>query len=312
VPASEKKARSADRWLVERAGGKRRRGSAEASEAVDGTDPGAGETLPSDEQEEAQKPISPEASEWLVAPAGNDNGVTSSRTEDDAKGAEAVMAEQRRRPTPAADLAQGAENRELAKRISELETDLRTQAKEAKAELKRALKERDRELKDVLRQGEADAKERLAAIEMAWTKRLEGRESELQARVDDLEAKLAEATKRTTTRARRTSTLTRRKAATTTGSPKARTKASARSRKTATGRSPGGSRSQRRKVEKLNLNEATFEDLRALGLSVTQSARLVAYRNVREGYKSLDELDEIPGLSRKTRAELRAQLKLSG
>jgi DNA uptake protein ComE-like DNA-binding protein len=440
VPASEKKARSPERWLVERAGGKREGRSPEGSEAVGGSDPVAGETLPSDEKkEEAQKPIGPEASKWLVAPAVDDEEVTTSGTEDDAKGAQAVIAEQSRRPTPAADLAapagnlreaeaarlaelvsslqselksalaradqqasraeaatnelraarlssqelektrkalegqraetaklakragvlkeeaeaattraqaqaaraeealrtaerastkepkskelqkaletldaQRAENRELAKRISELQTDLRTQAKEAKAELKRALKERDRELKDALRQGEADAKERLAAIEMDWTKRLEGRESELQARIDDLEAKLAEAKKRGTSRARKTSTVARRKAPAKASSPKAPSPRPARSRKPATGRTSSKSRTRRRKAEKLDLNEATFEDLRELGLSVTQSARLIAYRDVREGYKSLDELDEIPGLSEETRTELRAQLKLSG
>ena len=50
--------------------------------------------------------------------------------------------------------------------------------------------------------------------------------------------------------------------------------------------------------------------LRELGLSVTQSARLIAYRDVRGGYESLDEIDDVPGLSEKTRDELKDRLKL--
>ena len=62
---------------------------------------------------------------------------------------------------------------------------------------------------------------------------------------------------------------------------------------------------------KLDLNAATFEQLRGLGLSVTQSARLVAHRDVNEGFGSLDELDNIPGLPRETLSRLKTQLKVS-
>ena len=65
-----------------------------------------------------------------------------------------------------------------------------------------------------------------------------------------------------------------------------------------------------RRNGKLDLNEASFEELRELGLSVTQSARLIAYRDVRGGYESLDEIDDVPGLSEKTRDELKDRLKL--
>ncbi len=61
---------------------------------------------------------------------------------------------------------------------------------------------------------------------------------------------------------------------------------------------------------KLDLNAATFEELRDLGLSVTLSARLIAYRDVRDGYESLDELNGIPGLSKETLGEIREQLKV--
>jgi DNA uptake protein ComE-like DNA-binding protein len=73
------------------------------------------------------------------------------------------------------------------------------------------------------------------------------------------------------------------------------------------------SKSRRRKTAKeaLDLNRATFEELRDLGLSLTQSARVIAYRDTRGGYESLDELDEVPGLPKGIRKGLRAQLTLS-
>lgn len=67
---------------------------------------------------------------------------------------------------------------------------------------------------------------------------------------------------------------------------------------------------KRGKGGQLDLNAATFEELRGLGLSVTLSARLIAYRDVRDGYESLDELNGIPGLSKETLGEIREQLKL--
>ena len=67
----------------------------------------------------------------------------------------------------------------------------------------------------------------------------------------------------------------------------------------------------RRSRAKLDLNTASFEQLRGLGLSVTQSARLIAYRDVNDGFDSLDELDKIPGLPKETRGRLKTRLKLS-
>jgi DNA uptake protein ComE-like DNA-binding protein len=68
----------------------------------------------------------------------------------------------------------------------------------------------------------------------------------------------------------------------------------------------GDARSRR----KVRINDATFEQLRSLGLSVTQSARVVAYRESRGGYQSVDELAEIPGLSRKTVIGLRESVQI--
>lgn len=48
----------------------------------------------------------------------------------------------------------------------------------------------------------------------------------------------------------------------------------------------------------VNINEGTFEQLRAVGLSVTQVGRLLAVRERTGGFASVDELDSIPGFPR--------------
>jgi helix-hairpin-helix protein len=45
----------------------------------------------------------------------------------------------------------------------------------------------------------------------------------------------------------------------------------------------------------IDVNEATYEELRSLGLSTTQGRRLLAYRLRIQGFSSLNELDAIPG-----------------
>jgi DNA uptake protein ComE-like DNA-binding protein len=47
--------------------------------------------------------------------------------------------------------------------------------------------------------------------------------------------------------------------------------------------------------EGVSLNNATFEELRDVGLSVTQTGRVLAYRERSGGFNSVDELDTIPG-----------------
>jgi DNA uptake protein ComE-like DNA-binding protein len=44
-----------------------------------------------------------------------------------------------------------------------------------------------------------------------------------------------------------------------------------------------------------NINSLSFEQLRELGLSVNQAARLISERDRRGGFRSLDELDELHG-----------------
>jgi DNA uptake protein ComE-like DNA-binding protein len=134
------------------------------------------------------------------------------------------------------------------------------------------------------------------------TKSFERREARLNKRIDELESELAEA-KQSAEAAR---TAPARKS----------TAESSRTRKSKRATAKRGTKStpSRRssaKSGKIDLNVATFEELRSLGLSVTQSARLIAYRDVRGGYESLDELDEIPGLSRQTRSDLGSHLTLA-
>ena len=74
---------------------------------------------------------------------------------------------------------------------------------------------------------------------------------------------------------------------------------------------PAKTRKSSRKNTMQSLNDATFEELRGLGLTVTQSARVIAYRDVRGGFESLDELAEIPGIPKETRTDLRNRLTVS-
>ena len=56
------------------------------------------------------------------------------------------------------------------------------------------------------------------------------------------------------------------------------------------------------------LNQATYERLRSLGLSVTQARRVLAHRERSGGFRSVDELDEIPGFPRVLLEELKQAL----
>ena len=58
----------------------------------------------------------------------------------------------------------------------------------------------------------------------------------------------------------------------------------------------------------LDLNQATYEQLRERSLSVTQTGRVLAYRDRVGGFSSLDELDSIPGFPHSFLAELKRNL----
>jgi DNA uptake protein ComE-like DNA-binding protein len=60
----------------------------------------------------------------------------------------------------------------------------------------------------------------------------------------------------------------------------------------------------------LDLNSATFEQLREAGMSVTQAVRVLARRDALGAFHSLDELDEIPGFSSEQRASLKSRARI--
>jgi DNA uptake protein ComE-like DNA-binding protein len=61
-------------------------------------------------------------------------------------------------------------------------------------------------------------------------------------------------------------------------------------------------------TEKISLSAASFEELRALGLSVTQTQRVIEYREASSGFDSLDELESVPGFERSLLVELKSRL----
>lgn len=58
----------------------------------------------------------------------------------------------------------------------------------------------------------------------------------------------------------------------------------------------------------LDLNRATFEDLRDADLSVTQATRILAYRERFGGYRSVDDLEKVPGFPDDLIASLRGRI----
>ena len=59
----------------------------------------------------------------------------------------------------------------------------------------------------------------------------------------------------------------------------------------------------------VSLNQATFEQLRGVGLSVTQTGRVLAYRERSGGFSSVEELGSIPGFSREFLDQLAGRLQ---
>ena len=157
------------------------------------------------------------------------------------------------------------------KALEDREKRLEETLQEREAEFAQGL----RELVKVFRERRAELEEELETLR----ERLEMREAELQehggreealrGRIRELESALAEA------------------------------KQEGNSRRTRTGKVKKG---------RLDVNSATFEQFRDLGLPVTQCARIISYRDVRHGFGSLDELDGIPGLPRETQTTLKSQL----
>jgi hypothetical protein len=59
-----------------------------------------------------------------------------------------------------------------------------------------------------------------------------------------------------------------------------------------------------------NVNEVAFDELRELGLTITESAHLLAIRDVRGGFRALNELDDLRHLSEERRTELKRLLSI--
>jgi hypothetical protein len=59
---------------------------------------------------------------------------------------------------------------------------------------------------------------------------------------------------------------------------------------------------------RLDLNQASFAELRSLNLSVTQSHRLLAYGKRVGGYESIEQLDDVPGFPKEVRERLKRQV----
>ena len=59
---------------------------------------------------------------------------------------------------------------------------------------------------------------------------------------------------------------------------------------------------------RLDVNKATFDQLRELGMTVTQATRVIAYRERENGFESPDDLATVPGLSKKFVAGIRGRL----
>ena len=55
----------------------------------------------------------------------------------------------------------------------------------------------------------------------------------------------------------------------------------------------------------ISLSSAEFDDLRGLGMSVTQAKRVLRYREQRGGFTDFDELERVPGFPREFLAEIR-------
>lgn len=73
---------------------------------------------------------------------------------------------------------------------------------------------------------------------------------------------------------------------------------------TPAGTTPAGSADS----DALNLNSATFEELREAGMSVTQATRILAYRERFGGYGSVDDLEKVPGFPADLIESLRGRL----
>jgi len=77
------------------------------------------------------------------------------------------------------------------------------------------------------------------------------------------------------------------------------------------GRIPGsGDREADEDDELIDLNRASFDQLRELGFSVTQATRLLTHRERQGGFDSFDDLAAVPGMPEDLLDEVRPKLRV--
>jgi DNA uptake protein ComE-like DNA-binding protein len=253
--------------------------------------------------------IDSEAAQWLVSPNGESNGQTATKTRPAAKSAQKLK---RAKPKRADAKLKDAEASLAEQRatIAELESTL----KQREAELEQTLKTQEAEFAQALRERDEALKERQADLEQELSQGYEKREADLNRQFDrrqvELEKQLAVLEDRLDAReAELRERATQREAKLMSRIEVLQSQladAKLGMSETPEPKRRGGSK----KNGQLDLNIASFEELRDLGLSVTQCARVIAYRDTRGGFDSLEELDEIPGLPKDTRGVLRNRLRL--
>ncbi|MDX6617123.1 MAG: Helix-hairpin-helix motif, partial [Solirubrobacterales bacterium] len=77
------------------------------------------------------------------------------------------------------------------------------------------------------------------------------------------------------------------------------------------GRLRGGEREGEEAAEDtglVNVNDASFEQLREIGFSVTQATRVITYREREQGFDSVDDLDVVPGMPKSFLNEVKKNL----
>jgi DNA uptake protein ComE-like DNA-binding protein len=337
----KKSAYSADDWLLEPA----RRWSKDPEPEAVPEDAGTGEGG-SSEPQTGGDPAGPEISQWLVDSNGGRNGSSTEAVDDTA--AESVDSEAESVDSPEltqvrdrlerteGDAAKPASDSQvklkrveqaIAERIARFEDTLAEQQLRI-ADLEELLERRETELAEAVRERDEAVNERGSAAEVRppernekreaalkerLAKRYEKREAELKASFDKRQAEyeeqleeleeqldIREAEVREQARERERGLMSRIEELES-ALKEAQQRAIAK---------PARRLGSLKKGGKLDLNETTFEQLRDLGLSVTLSARTISYRDARGGFESMDELDEIPGLSAEFKRVLKDQLKV--
>jgi DNA uptake protein ComE-like DNA-binding protein len=236
----------------------------------------ASEWLPKGTKPPAPQHVNSEVREWqLDEPAPPSRG----------KAKKPALQITREGADPGEDALRERADKALAEREAEIKERLDKRYDERQADLDEQFERRQTEFEDQL----AALEQRLDAREAELLEQAARRQEELEGRIDELESALAEARQETTPRSN--------------AAPPPEMLQDEKPK-------PSRRRADTSNDGDLDINEASFEQLRELGLSVTQSARVIAYRDTRRGFDSLDELDEVPGLPKEVRAELRAQLHL--